>query len=135
MAGSALKKITTRAKAIRRLHGGSWKAAIKKAGAEYRGGKKMGSTHRKAKHHKRMGAVRPSKRKSVIRKVKAYHAAEGRAIKSLGSVSHHMAQAKSQLKEQIGWAEAQKFAASKKSTKRKIGKRIAALKSQYRKFC
>jgi hypothetical protein len=132
-AGSALKKITTRAKAIRRLHGGSWKAAIKKAGAEYRGGKRMGSVRKKRRvKRKRVGSV---KSRTTVKRVKRLHAAEGRAIKSLGSVSSHMAMARNQLKEQIGWGEAQRFAANKKSTKRKIGKRIAALKSKYRKLC
>jgi len=74
-------------------------------------------------------------RKKTVRRIKKLHAAEGRAIHSLGSVASHMAHAKAQLKEQIGWAEAQKFAAEKKMTKRKIGKRIAALKSKYRKLC
>lgn len=134
MAGSALKKITTRAKVIRRLHGGSWKAAIKKAGAEYRGGKKVGSTRKKRRvvRKRRVGSV---KRSSTVKRVKRLHAAEGRAIKSLGSVSSHMAAAKSQLKEQIGWAEAQRFASQTKRSKRIIGKRIAALKSKYRKLC
>jgi hypothetical protein len=84
------------------------------------------------KIRRRVGSV---KRSSTVKRVKRLHAAEGRAIKSLGSVSSHMAMAKHQLKEQIGWGEAQRFAANKKSTKRKIGKRIAALKSKYRKLC
>ncbi len=40
---SVLKQITTRAKIIRRSQGGSWRSALKKAGAEFRkkGGKSM----------------------------------------------------------------------------------------------
>jgi hypothetical protein len=57
MAANALKKITTRAKQIRRAHPGtSWKGAVKKAGAEYRSGKKAPArkkagrpVHRKAR--------------------------------------------------------------------------------------
>lgn len=123
---SALKKITTRAKAIRRIHGGSWKAAIKKAGAEYRGGR-IGSVKRKK--------AAPKKRRAAVRKIKKFHAAEGRAIKSLGSVSSHLSSAKKMLEHEIGKLEVQRYKAKKKSVKRKIGKRIAAKKSKYRKLC
>ena len=58
-AGSALKKITTRAKHIRHLHGGSWKAAIKKAGAEYRAGSlgRVVTMHRKKRATKKRRRV------------------------------------------------------------------------------
>jgi hypothetical protein len=135
MPHAILKKLTSEAKRIRAREGGSWKAAVKKAGAKYRAGK-LG---RVKTHHKKPSGKR---RKSIISKARKFHAAEGRAhakegreLKSLGSVASHIGHAKSQLKDQIGWAEAMRFAAPKKSTKRKIGKRIAALKAQYRKLC
>jgi hypothetical protein len=156
MAANALKKITTRAKQIYKS-GGTWKAAIKKAGAEYRSGKVSGTKKK-------------SKRKSLVKRVRRLHRAEGAAIKKLGrakrrrrvgatlsagasggimglrstqmaaaigglSTSQHIAHAKSQLLEQIGWAEAQKYSAKTKRAKRKIGKKVSALKSKFRKLC
>jgi|ERR1700730_4861095 len=132
MAASAvLIKITSRAKAIRRIHGGSWKAAIKKAGAEYRGGKKLSGARKRKSPAKRKS---PSRRRAV-RRIKTLHAAEGRAIHALGSVSSHVSAAKKLLEHKIGREETAKYKAAKKSTKRKISKRIAKLKSQYRKLC
>jgi hypothetical protein len=129
MAASTLRKITARAKKIYK-RGGTWKGAIKKAGHEYRSGK-MGKVVRMKTRRKKATV----KRKRTVKKIRRLHKAEGRAIRSLGTVSHHIAKAKAQLKEQIGWGEAQKFAATKKTSKRKIGKKIAELKSKYRKLC
>ena len=156
MAASALKKITTRAKQIRHAHGGTWKAAIKKAGAEYRSGKIAGT--------------KKSSRKKAVRRIKKYHAAEGRAIRKLGrakrrrrvggtmsagassgimgvrstfnaaaigglTTSQHIHHAKEKIAAEIGRAEMSKFKAKTKRTKRKITKRISALKSRFRKLC
>jgi hypothetical protein len=147
MASTTLKKITARAKHIRRIHGGTWKAAVKKAGAEYRAGK--------------LGSVKKTARKKIIRRVKKYHAKEGRALRKLSgtlsaggsggvmgvrstfraasigalSPSQHMAHARKKLEHEIGAAESRKFVAKKKSVKRKIAKRISALKSKFRKLC
>lgn len=130
MAGSAaLKKINIKAKKIYK-RGGSWKSAIKKAGAEYRSGKLGKVVHMKTRR-KRATA----KRKRVIKKIHRLHKAEGKAIQSLGSVSHHIGRAKQQLIDQIARAEAKKFAAAKKTTKRKIQKRITHMKARYRKLC
>ena len=125
-----MKAAARKAKNIRKRHPSmKWNTAMSQA---------MKSMSGKRKKSRRVGAVkrkRPAARKKTVKKIKKLHAAEGRAIHSLGSVSSHIAHAKAQLKEQIGWAEAQKFAAPKKVTKRKIGKRIAAMKSKYRKLC
>lgn len=130
MARINMKAAARKAKNIRKRHPSmKWNTAMSQA---------MKSMSGKKKKSRRLGAVKKRKspaRKKAVTKIKKLHAAEGRAIHSLGSVSTHMAHARAQLKEQIGWAEAQKFAASKKVTKRKIGKRIAALKSTYRKLC
>lgn len=62
--GSALKKITTRAKQIRKkAPGKSWKSAIKQAGSEYRGGKL-----KKRRKVSKVGAVKKTKRRSAPRK-------------------------------------------------------------------
>lgn len=128
MASNTLKKITARAKQLYKK-GGTWRGAIKKAGAEYRGGKKMSGTK------KRKRAKTPKKRRAVVRRVKRLHKAEGRAIRSLGSVASHVSSAKRILETEIGRLETQKFTAKKKSTKKKIGKRIAEKKSRFRKLC
>jgi hypothetical protein len=141
MASSALKKITTRAKHIRRIHGGTWKTAIKKAGAEYRAGKIHGV--------KKRIAGKKKSRKKIVRRVKALHAAEGKAIRRLGGVrstfqaaaigglttAQHLAHAKKKIVHDIATAEAHKFTAKTKTAKRKISKRVTALKSKYRKLC
>jgi hypothetical protein len=156
---SALTKITTRAKHIRRIHGGTWKAAVKKASVEYRAGK-LGSVKKKAA------------RRKTVRRVKALHAAEGRAIRKLRGVkkrkvsgtlsdsprpsgysvmgvrstanaaaigrlttAQHIGHAKEKIAQEIGRAEIAKFRAKTKTAKRKISKRLTALKSRFRKLC
>lgn len=65
-AGSALKKINARVKYLAKRHPGKKRVTLQKqAGAEYRAGK--------------LGGV-----KKTVRRVKALHAAEGRAIRKLG---------------------------------------------------
>jgi|HubBroStandDraft_4_1064222.scaffolds.fasta_scaffold194481_2 hypothetical protein len=134
---SALTKIVAHAKKIYK-RGGSWKAAIKKSGVAYRAGK-LGKVAGKSKtRRKKVGATRKrssSTRRKTLRRVHSLHAAEGRAIKSLGSVASHVSAAKKQLEHQIGKAETRRFTATKKSTKRKIGKQIARLKARFRKLC
>lgn len=133
---SALKWITTEAKKIYK-RGGTWKAAIKKAGAMYRGKKKSSPVKKR-----KVGAVRkkkaaPKRRrriagKSVLSGVKSTFQAA--AIGRL-TASQHISKAKNKIGEQIATAELSKFKAPKKSAKNKIAKRIATLKSQYRKLC
>src|SRR6202000_1717460 len=101
MAG-ALKKITTRAKQIYKK-GGTWKGAIKKAGAEYRGGKigkvkkkRVGSVKKKAVKKRRVGSAPRKKVGTVKRRV-------GTRPRAVGSVAGHKAAAKSIIKEQLAW--------------------------------
>lgn len=137
---TTLKKITARAKHIRHLHGGTWKAAVKKAGAEYRAGKIHGVKKKKPKK---------AARKKAVRRVKLLHAAEGKAIQRLRGVrstfqaaaigglttAQHIAHAKEKIAQEIGRAEMAKFRAKTKTAKRKITKRISALKMRFRKLC
>jgi hypothetical protein len=155
-AGSALKKINARVKHLAKLHPGKKRVTLQKqAGAEYRAGK--------------LGGVKKS-RKKTVRRIKALHAAEGRAIRKLRGVkrrrrlsgtlsagassgimgvrstfqaaaigglstAQHLAHAKKKIEQEIGAAEVRKFVAKKKTVKRKISKRIAELKSRFRKLC
>jgi hypothetical protein len=137
IAMSALTKIVAHAKKLYK-RGGSWKAAIKKSGVAYRAGKLGRVKGAVPKRRKKLAGTKKragGSRRKTVKRVKSLHAAEGRAIKSLGSVSSHISMAKKQLKEQIGWAEADRFAATTKTAKRKKGRHIAELKSKYRKLC
>lgn len=76
MSISTLKKITTRAKSIRKAHPGkSWKTAVKEAGREFRAGKlKLRKKRRPKKHSNRKhrarrisGGLRPNNVASVPR--------------------------------------------------------------------
>ena len=126
MAHSHLKAITARAKKIYKAHPNmKWTSAIKEASRLLGKKKKVGATKKK----------KSAPRKKTIRKIKAYHAKEGAAIRSLGSVASHVSSAKKLIEHEIGRLEVQKFVAKKKSHKNKIAKRIAAKKSQFRKLC
>ena len=143
MASGALKKITTRAKQIYKK-GGTWKGAIKKAGAEYRSGKKSKPKRRRVSGTLSQGA-RPAS--YAVGKVKKKHTrrriagtlSDGARPSSYAvgglSAAHHIGKAKQKIGHEIANAELKKFQAKKKSLKNKIGKRITALKSRYRKLC
>jgi hypothetical protein len=129
MAHSHLRAITAKAKKIRKAHPSmKWTSAIREASRLL---KKKSPTRKK-----RVGSVKKkSVRRKVVKRVKRLHAAEGRAIKSLGSVASHVSHAKKIIEHEIGKLETQKFKATKKLAKKKIAKRIAAKKSQFRKLC
>jgi hypothetical protein len=129
MARINMKAAATKAKKIRKAHPAmKWNTAMSQA-MKSLGGKGK-------KKSRKVGYVKKkSPRKKTVAKIKKFHAAEGRAIKSLGSVSYHVAHAKSQLLEQIGWLEAQKYSAKTKRAKRKLSKRLSALKAKFRKLC
>jgi hypothetical protein len=131
---NALKKITIAAKKIYK-RGGTWKTAIKKAGVQYRAGK-LGKVRHSGKKRAKVGARRKTKsRAAAIRKVRHLHAAEGNALKSLGSIASHIGNAKKVIEQQIAAAEVRHFKAKTKTAKRKIAKHIAKLKTKYRKLC
>jgi hypothetical protein len=123
-----MSNVFKKAKAIRRMHPNlPWQECISRAS------KKTRSTgHRR----KKVSGVRETKRTSAVRKLRTAHRKEGEIIRSLGSVSVSTAlsHARNKLKEEIGWMEAAKFSAPKKSTKRKIAKRIAEKKALYNKL-
>lgn len=88
-ANGALTKITTRAKALRRQQPGmQWKTAIKKAGAEYRGGKlgatkkyrQTGTSDKKRDEERR--AKKPGKRRTTSRSGKKTYYYERRKNRS-----------------------------------------------------
>jgi hypothetical protein len=128
MARINMKAAAAKARKIRKAHPSmKWNNAMSQA---------MKSLSHKGKR-KKVGAAprKKSARKKTVRKIKKLHAAEGRAIRSLGSVASHVSSAKKLLTHEIGKLEAAKFTAAKKVTKRKLAKRIAVKKSQFRKLC
>jgi hypothetical protein len=126
MAGSAvLKKITSRAKHLRRLHGGTWKSNVKKAGAEYRAGK-IGKVVR-MKTRKRRATV---KRKKAIKRVHVLHRKEGKAIRALGSIPALRAAMKRAYLAELGDELLRRERATTKTQKRKHQKKIALLKKR-----
>lgn len=75
---NALKHIITTAKKIRAARPGkSWKASVKEAGVLYR-----------KKHPHRVGSAKTELKRlrTKVKRVKKAHAAEGRAIRKIGSV-------------------------------------------------
>jgi hypothetical protein len=132
-----LKAITTRAKIIRRSQGGSWKAALKKAGAEFRakGSTKKRSGTRKRSTRKKVGIVWPAGVGGNVTKSRS-HTDKNRITNNfqIGTVAGHLSQAKKMIADKIADKERQKFITPLKRNKRKIQKEISELKKQYRKL-
>lgn len=160
MAATALKWITRRAQELSRTGKGMpWASAIKKASAEYRSRKAHGLSSKVGKAKKR--APKKTARKKIVRKLKKLHNQEGRVIRRLGgtlsagasagimgvrstfqaaaigrlTTAQHISHAKEKIAQEIGRAEMAKFRAKTKTAKRKISKRISALKARFRKLC
>ena len=139
MAANTLKKITARAKHIYKK-GGTWKTAVKKAGAEYRAGKISGSKKRapkksarkKTTRRRRIGGTLSAGASQGIAGVRSTFQAA--AIGRL-TTAQHISHAKEKIAQEIGRAEMTKFRAKTKTAKRKIAKRISALKTRFRKLC
>lgn len=132
MAGSALKKITTRAKAIYKK-GGTWKGAIKKAGVEYRSGKISGVKRKKvgAVKRKKVGAVKRRKVGAVKRKrVGAVKRKKVGSPRKVGSIATHKAAARAMVKEALGWNMVNQSTAKTVKAKKRLAKRTAKLKKE-----
>jgi hypothetical protein len=157
MAANALKKITTRAKQIYKK-GGTWKTAIKKAGAEYRSGRvkkrrKVSGTLssggsngvmglRRKKRRKVSGTLSSSGSNGVmgVRRKKRRVGAVTSSLMSDAAISgltatQHLNKAKQKLDIIIGDLYTKIFKAKTKVAKRKLGKKMTELKSKYRKLC
>lgn len=123
---SALTKITTRAKQLRRIHKTmTWKAAVKKASEEYnRGGlgrksaKRRAPVKRKVKRARRVGVAKPA-------------AVRGSSNMTIGSAKQFI---KQQLKDKIDANVLRKFHARLKRDKKKFQKVITATKAELRKL-
>jgi hypothetical protein len=136
MAANALKKITTRAKQIRKKQPGkSWKSAVKQAGAEYRAGKK---TPVRRKRKATVGAVKrsPVKRKGRVGtkpKYKVIHEVrrisgityKGGTVRVAGmaEIDKKKTSLRHALGEQAGWLDVAISSARTKPEKKKLQKK------------
>lgn len=120
-ANGALKKITTRAKAIYKS-GGSWAAAIKKSSAEYRGGKKS-SPKRKA----------APKRRAAPRRAATINAKPQRMNKVSGITSAKR-RVVEDAKKKLANALLKRDLAKTKRAKRKIGKQVVQYRRDVKRF-
>lgn len=169
-AGSALKKINKRAKEICHSTGCPYRAAQKRAGAEYRAGNlgKVVRMHKKKRTGKKRTKVGRSTGVLYGSMGKGYtaraamvsgrphngmigaggHSSDGGYMEkfrstdivgmngiNMGSVNAYVTRAKKIIEHNIGKLETQKFVAKKKSTKKKIAKRISEMKTKFRKLC
>lgn len=120
---NALKKIITRAKQIAKAHPSmQWKSAVKKAGAEYRGGK-IKKTRKKAA---------PKVKRSRPRRKPAVPRAAG--VKKSLSLSAINAMGRQLLKDKLAGQLLRRDLATTKRAKRKISKTITATRSDLKKF-
>jgi hypothetical protein len=143
MAATALKKITTRAKQIRKKNPGiSWKSAVKKAGAEYRGGKISGTKKKRKVSGTSTGGARNNRtstggaRTSTTGNRTSTGGARTTTIRvgRVGALTTagHLSAARSGLKEQLAWGLLARDQAKTKTAKRKIGKKLIEVRRKLR---
>jgi len=141
MATNALKKITTRAKQIRKKHPGkSWKVAVKDAGREYRAGKKKAPAKKRRKVSGVPAKRSPAKRKSRVGtkpKYKVVH--EVRRINGItytggkvkvGDISNTKAVLRQQLGQRAGYIDVMISTAKTQREKNALRKQKAEVISQ-----
>lgn len=135
---NALQKINKRVKHLQRLHPGKKRVTLQKqAGAEYRAGKlgrvKKKSVHKKKTHHKKKSA---GSHRVGATNVGTDRVDRKRVSINVGGITK--AQAKShivnQTKEQLAWALLQRDTAKNKTARRKLSKRVSALKSELHRY-
>lgn len=133
---SALKKITTRAKQIYK-QGGTWATAIKKSGAEYRGKKrKVGGVKKRTVrkvHRKKVGAARPREVGKDRFDNKRVNITVG-GVTTAETIHRSIVRAKNGILDKLMALEGKKFTAHKVSEKKKIEKRIAKLRIDYKRL-
>jgi hypothetical protein len=124
-----LKKITTRAKSIRRAHPAmKWTAAIKQASREIKGMGSAKKTARKKTVTKKRAPKRSKTTTSFTRKVT-------RSVGGIGKgLSYHKAAIRKELKDKIATGMLKAYMTKRKPAKRKINKRVLKLKSELRKL-
>jgi hypothetical protein len=129
MAHSYFKAQAARARKIRKSHPSmKWTSAVKEAARQLKG-KSVGT---KRKTRRKVSGVKKVKRATAVRKVKRLHAAEGKAMRSLGSIATTKRHLKNQIEEKLAWGMLQQHTAKTKRMKRKIGKKLLNYKRELR---
>jgi hypothetical protein len=120
---SALQKITTRAKQLRKKSPGKkWATCVKEASREYRGGKKISGTKKRG-GKKKAAVSRPAGRRIT--------GVPGDGV----SLSQSLAQTKRKLTEELGWALATQRSARTKTDKKRLAPKIAELTKKLKALC
>ena len=141
MATSAIEKIGRRTKAIRKLHPKlSFRAAQKKASAEYRAGK-LGGVKKKRRPVAKKKRARKVSSKPLRKRSRLGAASNGsdrfdskRVNITVGSLSSQESRLKKTIAEKIGWYEAALMGAKTAKSKRAMEKKIRELKARYRRL-
>lgn len=134
MASTLIGRIARRAKQIRKAKPNiDWQTAIKKASLELKGTVRP-ATKPVTKRRKKVSvkSLTPKKRMSgmpIVGRVRRVSAPRKKT-----TVASTLKRAKKMLLEEIGEMESRKFAARLKRDKKKIAKKIAVKKSQFRKL-
>jgi hypothetical protein len=116
-----LKRITTRAKAIRKAHPNmQWVNAVRQAAKELKSGKVSGTKKKSSpKKKKKVGAVKRTRTVSS-------------APRKVGTVAHTRSKLKQQLNEQLAWALLAKESAAKVRDRKKKAKKVTEIKRELR---
>lgn len=133
---NALITITREAKRLRQKFPrrfAKWTDYVAEASAIYARKHKGKSPVGKKSHAGRKRAVGAAKRKRARPRPKATVVTVSR-VGSTATIAGHLSQARAQICDRIAGKERQKFLAKRKVDKRRIGKEIAKLKTQYRKL-
>ena len=138
MATNLFKKISTRAKAIQRIHKSkTWKACMKQAWAEYRNGKITGTRKKKKaapRRKRRSGSKIRRKKVGSIRK-NSDRIDRKRVNVTIGSVASHKSAIKKGLKIRLEKKAGQRELTTRKPTRKKLTREIAKLKKEIRAYC
>ncbi len=137
---AALKKITTRAKQIRRMHPNkSWAACIKAAGADYRAGKIAGTSSRSLKTSLKKKKLRLPHGYKVIKRKRVgaipLTPASAAILSGIGTVSSHKKAAANIVKHKLGLLLVRISQEPKISVRKKLNKKAAALKKELKALC
>jgi hypothetical protein len=133
---TALKQITTRAKAIRSKHPRmDWKTAVQQASKEYKRGKLSGPKRKAAKRVVRKVARKAAPRVHRAASKKAAGVFAGVFAGTGNTLGSCISGAQRVVENQIGKLVVQQVKAKGVRDKRKIGKTIAAKKVTLRKLC
>lgn len=121
-----LKRMHTTAKKIQRSQGGSYRMALKKAGAKERGKKISGTKKRRpAKRRASVTGTRVTKKSVKMTKPR-------RRVGAVGSIASTKSKYKKQLEDQLAWALLSRESASKVRDKKKKAKKVTEIKRELR---